>query len=157
MLNNVPEAVNRMARNVVLNHPNAYSAEIIRKQVDRTSDSSIGGAPTLGGMAVISSDDEEDVSWVPVGNVYALESESFSPATMMDRQDANIGSNDEFRFLIEPDVEGEFQVKKHDVMYLILTDDVKLAFEIVSIETTSNIPPYTQRYVCNRRDDLHLM
>jgi hypothetical protein len=29
-------------------------------------------------------------------------------------------------------------------------------FEVIALETTSNIPPYTTRYVTNQRDDLHL-
>jgi len=43
---------NSMARNIVLNHPNSYNAIIRRKQVNRTN------SATLGGMAVIDSEDE---------------------------------------------------------------------------------------------------
>jgi hypothetical protein len=158
MLNNVPEAVNRMTRNIVINHPNSYNVIVFRKRVLRPADNAIGGLPTLGGLAVISSDDEEDITWDLLGDGYALESESYTPGVMMDRQDANDGGVQEFRFLIEPEIldglPGGFSVKKNDVMYLII-DEVRLAFEVVAIETTSNIPPYTQRYICNRRDDLH--
>jgi hypothetical protein len=233
VLNNVPTAVNRLARNVVINHPNSYNCVMVRKRVLRTADSNVGGLPTLGGLGVISSEDEEAVEWDLLGNAYALEAEIFTPGAMMDRQDANNGGIDEFRYLIEPEllpgngagavlsvtvtagavtgvdvvaggagyINGQtltfsgpgtgataeivvtdgaitsvtvtaggtgyssvptasvndygFEVKKNDVMYLVLVN-VRLAFEIVSIETTSNIPPHTQRYVCNRRDDLHL-
>lgn len=160
MLNNVPTAINSLARNVVINHPNSYNCVMIRKRVTRVGPDSIGGLPTLGGLGVISSEDEESVEWDPLGNAYALEAEIFTPGAMMDRQDANNGGVDEFRFLIEPEeliaMPGGFEVKKNDVMYLVMGDSVRLAFEIVGVETTSNIPPYTQRYVCNRRDDLHL-
>jgi len=154
MLNNIPTAINRMARNIVINHPNAYNIIAVRKRVTRASDSSVGGLPTMGGMGVINSDDEESVEWDLLGNGYALPANPFSPSQMMDRQDANNGFQDESIFLIEPEDPELFLLQKHDVIYLIL-DDIRLAFEIEGIETTSNIPPYTQRYICNRRDDLH--
>ncbi|ASF48193.1 hypothetical protein CEK71_20195 [Methylovulum psychrotolerans] len=111
----------------------------------------------MGGMGVLSFDDEEDVAWAFVGNGYALQVDGFSPSQMTDRQDANNGFQDEFRFLLEPESEApEAMPQKHDVVMVLITTVVRLAFEIVAIETTSNIPPYTQRYVCNRRADLNL-
>ena len=59
-------------------------------------------------------------------------------------------------FVLHPDW---FDVRNHDVMYLLLgtgPDAPRLAFEIVGTETTSNIPPFTTRYITNRRDDLHI-
>ena len=50
-----------------------------------------------------------------------------------------------------------FDVRKHDVIYLVLgagPTPPMIAFEVVGTETTTNIPPYTTRFVCNRRDDL---
>lgn len=156
MLNNVPNAINKLARNVVINHPNSINCVMVRKRVTRAANASVGGLPTIGGMAVISSDDEESIEWDLLGNGYAMQvAGEFQPSAMMDRQDANNGIEDEFRFLLEPETAGEFEPKKNDVFYLIISDVVRLAFEIIRVETTSNIPPYTQRYVCNRRDDLH--
>ncbi|MDD5272210.1 MAG: hypothetical protein PHU14_05775 [Methylovulum sp.] len=37
---------------------------------------------------------------------------------------------------------------------MAITGNVRVAFEIVAIETIGNIPPFTQRYVCNKRPDL---
>ena len=153
MLNNVPIAINRMARNVVINHPNSFNCVLIRKRVTRASDAMAGGLPTLGGMGVMSSDDEESVEWDRLGNGYALSVNPFSASAMMDRQDANNGYEYESRFLIEPEEAGDFAPKKHDVVFLIM-GDVRLAYEIIKVETTSNIPPFTQRYVCNSRDEL---
>ncbi|MCK9394218.1 MAG: hypothetical protein M0Q44_01340 [Methylobacter sp.] len=231
MLNNVPDAINKLARNVVINHPNSFNCTGVRKRVTRAGPI-VSGLPTLGGLGVMSNDDEEDIDWDLLGNGYALKAESFSPSMMMDRQDANNGFADEFKFLIEPEVlQGNgsgaaftfvvtagvvtsavivsggtgymtgqklvfvgvgtgavaaivatdgvitsvalsaggtgyavaptatvddygFTVKKHDVIYLII-GDTRQAFEIVGVETTSDIPPYTKRYVCNIRDDLH--
>lgn len=165
MLNNVPEAINRMARNVVVNHPNTFNIQLFRKSVTRSGvgEETVDGNPTLGGLAVLNTGDEEQFEYAFVGNGYALMADSFSPAPMMDRKDANTGSVDEFRFLIEPEGPSGssewFDVRTNDVMYLLLgsgPNPARLAFEVVGYETTSNIPPYTTRYVANRRDDLHL-
>ncbi len=160
MLTNVPEAMNRMSRNVVINHPNSFQAVVARKTVNRTGGSVVGGLPTLGGLGVISSDDEENVTWAIVGDAYAKQVGGFEPAQLMDRQDANNGSVDEFIFMIEPEIlegsPGGFSIKKNDVIYLILSPSIRLAYEVIRPEATSNISPYTNRYVCNRRDDLHL-
>jgi hypothetical protein len=160
VLTNVPTAINKLARNVVINHPNAYNAVMVRKRVTRTGGPAIGGLPTLGGLGVISNEDEEAIEYDLLGNAYALEAEIFTPGLMMDQQDANNGGIDELRFLIEPEelpgAPGSFEVKKNDVMYLILSQSIRLAYEVVGIEATSNIPPYTQRYIVNRRDDLHV-
>lgn len=125
--------------------------------MNRAAPDEIGGLPTLGGLGVISADDEQDVSWEFVGNGYALPADMFSPSKMMDRQDANNRDGEEFRFLIEPEELGAATPKKNDVVYLMISEAVRIAFEIVAIETTSNIPPFTQRYVCNKRPDLFIV
>jgi hypothetical protein len=163
MLSNVPNAVNRMARNVVVNHPNTFNCEVYRKTVTRTAPETVDGNPTLGGLGVLDTMDEEQFEYSLVGNGYALPADGFATAPLVDRRDANIGSGEEFRFLIEPaepsGAPGWFDVRTHDVVYLLLGDDpapAKLAFEVVGAETTSNIPPYTTRFITNRRDDLHI-
>jgi len=162
MLINVPAGINAMARNVIINHPNAFNCHVYRRQVMRP-DPQAGGAPTLGGMMVLSVDDEQDIEWAMVGMAYALPAEQFQPASMMDRRDTHNGSGEEFRFLLEPeDMIGEaggFEIKKNDVFYLILGEGdaaPRLAYEIVDVETVVNVPPYVPRYVTNRRDDLAL-
>lgn len=162
MLHNVPAAVNRMARNVVINHPNSYNCQVFRKAVTRPGPIS-GGLPVLGGLGVLSSDDEEQFSYEWTGNGYALQVEAFEPSVMMDRGDANNGAGDAFKFLIESEeaagLPGSFEAKKNDVIYLLLGDGsspAKLAFEVVGIEAVLNIPPYTTRFIMNRRDDLHV-
>lgn len=163
MLTNVPAAINRMARNVVMNHPNSFNCQVFRKGVTRTAPDNMGGAPTMGGLGVLDSMDEEKYEYQFLGNGHALPAEGFSPAPMTKRGDANIGANDEFLFMVEPEHpsghEEWFDLRSHDVVYLLLGLEASapmLAFEVVAIETTSNIPPYTTRYVMNRRDDLHI-
>ena len=165
MLHNVPTTINRMTRNVVANHPNSFTAEMYRKHTTRRGDAMVAGRQTMGGAGVLDSGDEEDYEFEFLGYCYALPAENFQPAKISDRKDVNIGANDSFSFLIEPESEsgeeGFFIPRNHDVLMLLLWTGVegkyaKLAFEIVGMETTSNIPPYTTRWICNRRDDLHL-
>ena len=163
MLWNVPNQLNRLARNVVRNHPNTFNCEIFRKHTLREADDEAAGKPTFGGMGVIDSGDEEDYSYEYMGNGYALPAETFQPAPMVDALDANIGASGEFRFLIELEAQASdddyFDLKNHDVGYLLLgehPDCAKLAYEIVTMETVSNIPPFAVRYVCHRRDELDI-
>lgn len=161
MLSNIPNGINAITRNVVIRHPNTFNCEFYRRQVLR-NDPVVGERPAIGGMMVLSVDDEVEIEWAAIGIGYALAADLFQPSMMMDRGDANNGSIDEYRFLIESDkeaFEGGFEPKKDDVFYIVLGNiqDEKaprLAYEIVAIESTVNIPPYVPRYICNRRDDL---
>ena len=158
MLSNVTNAVNRMRRNVVMNHPNAYNCELYSRALQRTAPEEIGGIPTLGGASVMSSEDEENISYSWLSDGYAMKAELFASAPMMDRGDAHNRIGNEFRFLVELN-DGSAQIKKRDVMYLLVGGTVtpaRLAFEIVGIETPLDIPPFTTVYIANRRDDLHV-
>ena len=164
MLNNVSTGINAIARNVIINHPNTFNCEVYRREVLRVSDGSAGGAPTMGGMMVLSVEDESEITWSLVGVGYALSAETFQPSQMMDRRDANNGYADEIRFLVEPEAiigdPGGFEVKKDDVMYLVMgieDSSPRIAYEIIGIETVVNVPPYVPRYITNRRDDLDVM
>lgn len=163
MLNNVPTGINAMARGVILRHPNTFNCEVYRRKRLRI-DPEVGGAPTLGGMMVLSIQDETEVSWELVGMACALSADLFQPSSAMDRRDANNGFDQEYRFLIEPEEmpgnPGGFKIEKNDVFYIIMgegPDAAKIAHEIVDVEATLNVPPYVERYVTNRRGDLDLM
>jgi len=162
MLNRIPMGINAMARNVIIHHPNAMNCEVYRKQVNRP-DSQAGGTPSLGGMMVLNTEDESDVKWAFVGLGFALPADSFQGASLVDRGDASLGG-DLHPFLIEPEEmignpEG-FEVNKNDVVYLLLGEGelaAKVAYEIVDVEATVNVPPYVSRYIASRRADLDLM
>lgn len=163
MLSNVSTGINAIARNVIINHPNAFNCEVYRRKRLRV-DPEVGGAPTLGGMMVLSIDDESEVSWELVGLAYALPADLFQPSSAVDRRDANDGFSVEYRFLVEPEEmlgnPGGFKIEKNDVFYIIMgagATAAKIAHEIVDVEATVNVPPYVERYVTNRRDDLDLM
>ena len=164
MLNEVSVQINKASRNVVLNHPNRLEGQLIRKRVTRVSDGNLMGLPTMGGMGVLTSEDESEVEYDPIGNIYALRAEAYQSSPMMDRLDENNLTGSTFYFLVQPEIllpeVGGFEVKKYDVFYLsggIGGVSVKLAYEIVGIETVGNIAPYTLRYVCNHRSDLFIV
>ena len=156
MLNNVTIAVNKHLRNVVLNHPNTMNCMLLRKVVTRIAPIAMG-LPTIGGLGVISADDEDEIDYVVLGNGYAMPVDSFQPSNMMDRKDANNGFTEAARFLIEPENDlthpNGFDIHKNDLMYVQLYN-VRMGYEIIAMETVNNIPPYTVRYICNRRNEL---
>lgn len=163
MLNNVSTGINSIARNVIMNHPNAFNCEVYRRKNKRVAPE-VGGAPTLGGMMVLSVDDESEIAWELVGLALALPADMFQPSSAMDRRDANNGFSTEYRFLIEPEEmlgnPGGFRIEKNDVFYIIMgvgATAAKIAHEIIDVEATLNVPPYVERFVTNRRDDLDLM
>ncbi len=162
MLSGVPGAMNRMTRNVVINHPNTWECQVFRKRLTRAGATpGSGDVPPLGGLGVLTAEDETDIAYDHLGNGYALPAEVFGPSLMTERGDtANYGAAAEARFLIEPaepsGMPGYFDVHSGDVIYLVLADGVKLAFEVVNVEATVNIPPFVTRYVRNRRGDLDL-
>lgn len=155
----IPITINKAARAVVINNPNAFHAGFIRKVFNRP-EPTVMGYPTLGGLGVVSADDDTDCDFIPLGNAYAYQV-GFQPATMMDRMDAQNGVDNEFIFLIEPefllpDSRG-FEIKKNDIFRLtimVVAGAVSYqAFEVTRVETTTNIPPFTRRYVCERRSE----
>lgn len=161
MLHAVPHRINALTRNVVRHHPNTFNCRVFREVVERAEATSVGGLPTMGGLGVLDAEDEAQVRHDFIGSGFALPAEGFAPSPMMRAGDANFGPANEFRFLIEPEADsgmpGWFDVRTHDVVYLVLgTGRVPpmIAFEVVGTETTTNLPPFTTRYVCNRRDDL---
>ena len=160
MRTNIAKGVNRMIRNVVINHRDSFECQVFRKIVNRNDEPLSGGMPTIGGMGVLNADDEEDISWEFVGNGYALKTDDHQPSPMMDRRDAHNSATSELRFLVEPKepsgMPESFITKKHDVIYIVISDDVKLAFEIVDLESMTDIPPFSTRYVTNRRADLDI-
>lgn len=163
MLTNVPLGFNAIARNVIVHHPNAYNIEVYRRLV-RRPDPQAGGLPTLGGMMVLTAEDEDDITWALVGLGYALPAEPFTAAPMMERRDAHNAGADELRFLIEPESPvgepGGFLVEVADVLYLLFgvgPAAPRVAYEVTRVETAVSVPPFVLRYVVVRRDDLDLL
>ncbi len=159
-LNIIPETVNRAARRVVMKHPNSLPCQVFRMVVNRTEPIS-AGTPTIGGLGVLTPDDEWDYDWQELGVGWALKAQPFEASSMMDRQDAHNDTGDDFRYMIEPYFEpytdGWFDIKNQDVVYIMPVENVKLAFEVVGQESVVDIFPYATRYVLQRSDRLDLV
>lgn len=162
MLNNVPLQTQMLAHRVVVRHPNSMTAVLYRKRSNRT-DPLHSGNPTMGGLAVLSSTDEEDYTYDRKGIVAMLPVvDRFAPSVMQKSMDVSVGDgNIEARYLIvsiHDSAHPEYvKPKDHDIVFVLMTgeeDGPKFAFEIVKTETTLNVPPFTERYVLNRREDL---
>lgn len=154
MLTNVARTVANASRKVVRRHPNAFECLVMRKQTDRSE------PKNLGGIRVLSSEDEHDVSYSELGVGYALFAEQFQVSGLFDSANAATGAAPETRFLIVPEVaEGEehWSPKKRDIFYLVFTDDIKLAYEIVGQETPLNISPLNIVWIANRVSDLDVL
>jgi len=156
MIEKAVNAINNATRNITINHPNNYNAVILRKVLNRTATASEGGIPTLGGVAVLDSEDEEDYAFTSLGNAFVLSVNDPTDGIMNGRMDvAEYGSEEEF-YLIEPETAGAFIIELHDVMYKIIGAKVRLAYEITTIHSVNNIYPYSYKYGCNLRNDLHI-
>lgn len=156
MLHSVPTQVNALMSTVMMNHPNSMDVVVYRKHITR-ADQQWSGQPTIGGMTSLSSTDEEQFEYARLGRGYAMPAESFQGARMVKSGDANIGGVEEFRFCLQCAPGEDWVPKDHDVFFVLLEgteDGPSFAFEIVGIESTSNIPPFNLRYICNRRDGL---
>lgn len=164
MLNNVPIAIRRHARLTVLKHPNSTDCEVWRKRVKRIEknqageESTMGGAPTLGGMGVLRSEDEADFDYEPLGAGRLLLVGGFQPSSENDQ-----GSALSPQALQEALVEctGEVGQESHfeaDVGDLVLQDmgmGVIIAYSVEDVQGNVGIPPYTRKLVLQPRDDLH--
>jgi len=154
---------NLALRNVLLHHPHTFHCEIYRKIILRESEEMVAGLPTLGGLGVLDSMDEEDFDYIFVGMGFALPISGFAPVSLVQNDDAALEAENKVCFVIEPETEPDqpdyFSIKRHDVMYLRLNNDLnppKLAWEIVSRQSLGNMSGFTRRFICARRDHLHL-
>lgn len=166
MLTQVPTAINRSARQVVLRHPNNLPVVVSRKQVTRLeldaqgNASEMGGSPTLGGMGTLRSEDEAEFEYVELGEGKMLYAAPFSPADMIDRDNAALVEAQR-EVMIEataaPGAAGYFEAETGDLVMVEMGLGVILAFEVATVTGTVNVPPYTRRYVLNPRDDLNYL
>jgi hypothetical protein len=148
VLNNVAIAVRRSNRIVVLRHPNAIDASVLRRRVVRTAAAEggdMGGLPTLGGIGVMDAEDEPEVEYDSLGPAKVLFTEQYQPTTMADRRDAP-EAMPTAQALIEPITEGLFDIKDGDLVMLNPGAGVTIPYEVTNVINAVNIPPYAQRY-----------
>lgn len=183
MLTAVPNKINEAVRLVTLRHPNSMPCIVFRKNTLRVDapPGSMGGHPTLGGMGVLTSEDEDNYEWTLLGSGKILFTGGFGGTTVVDRNDAVKIQNtatatiELFDVPAEPglgvidghtvprqvcnkhDVVYAFPglvVERTDVVYVIPAAEANLPYEVVSVESALNVPPYTRTYQLNARDDL---
>jgi hypothetical protein len=117
---------------------------------------------TPGRMGVLSSDDEDTVEYSHLGNGYMLPADEFQPGQVSDSGIAELDGLAPRVYLITPAGQTGspewFDVRKNDVVYCVITDTVKIAWEVVAIDTVTDNPVgMAVRYICNRRADLDLI
>lgn len=154
MLNNVPLAIRRSVRAVTLNHPNRMTCTVYRKVVTRVAPTMIGGLPTLGGLGVLEDDDEADFEYQSLGDGVVVMLQVYQGGFRSDDNSLldNPNTSQQEAF-IEPLIDNAFTPKKHDLVSIVMGDAV-LPYEITDITGTVNIPPFTQKYVLQLRDEL---
>ena len=162
MIKNVPVNTNKAMRAVVLKHPNSFEAEVYRKKILRADTGTMGGLPTLGGMGVLDSEDEDNFEVVKLGDARMLPCEPFQISSVTDRQDGIDTAEGVLLYcMVEsvaaPDQDGYFQLKTHDFVFLVVWGGITVGYEVEGVETNINIPPYTRRYILNKRDDLQFL
>lgn len=167
MLNSVTTAVSSATRQVVLRHPNSMPCTVWRRQVKRieadpeTGDpSEMGGSPTLGGMGVLRSEDEADFDYVELGAGMCLFCGVFQPTDLNERDDAPLQQpmqEAQVEPLAEPGLPGHFVADTTDLVLIEPGLGVVLAYDVASLGSLANIPPYVRKLVLNPRDDLHAL
>ena len=154
MLNNVPLAIRRSVRAVTLNHPNRMTCTVYRKVITRVAPDTLGGLPTLGGLGVLEDDDEADFDYQSLGDGVVVMLQVYQGGFRSDDNSLLDNPNtSQQETLLEPLIDDGFTPKKHDLVSIVIGDAV-LPYEITDITGTVNIPPFTQKYVLQLRDEL---
>ncbi|SER36110.1 MULTISPECIES: hypothetical protein [Pseudomonas] len=156
MLTNVPVQVARAQRQMVLRAPNSMECTLLRKKIKRSSEGeAIGGMPLLGGLGVLDSEDEPDYEYEEIGEGRVLFCGIYqaAPGNVVDSGDGVIYAEGAMECLVEPKVEGAFEVKKHDEIMVMPGMGFVLPYEVVGITSVSSIPPYLPRLIVEKRQD----
>lgn len=160
MLNTVAIAVNRANRQRTLREPNAIDCVLFTKQVMRTGDgASYEGSPTLGGLSVMSDEDEVNYEWVEAGSAKIHFSQGYvaplgntsDDGQRLDYADGVIEASIEP--ILEPGAVGYVEPDKRMLVAVMPGGGVIANYEIVGVTGTMNISPYTRKYLLNWRPD----
>lgn len=157
MLTQVPAALRIAARAMVNRHPNAMDCQVWRKMVTRTFGTeagSLGGLPTLGGLAVLKSDDEAEVNFELLGEGKCLFASIYEPSTLSDRRDNAEAGPDAAPAMIEPATAGAFAPGPGDLVMCMPGFGIVITYEVIQVLNTVNIPPYLPKYMLAAQSDL---
>lgn len=160
MLNTVAITVSKANRQRTLRGPNSIDCVLFTKKVGRASDdASYDGSPTLGGLGVLSDEDEVDYEWIEVCDARIAFSQGYvaplgntsDDGSRLDYQDGIIEASIEP--IEEPGTPGYVEPSKRMLVAVLVGGGVIVNFEIVDVTGTINIPPYTRKYLLNPRPD----
>ena len=127
---------------------------VYRKVITRTAPDTLGGLPTLGGLGVLEDDDEADFEYQSLGDGVVVMLQVYQGGFRSDDNSLLDNPNTpQQETLLEPLIDDGFTPKKHDLVSIVIGDAV-LPYEITEITGTVNIPPFTQKYVLQLRDEL---
>jgi hypothetical protein len=162
MLNNVPAQINKSARLVTLNHPNAMDCTVHRKTYNRTDTGTMGGLPTLGGLGVLDGEDEPEYTYMELGDAKILFAGQYQAV------DGNMRDDDMSLNYAAPPMEALvecvkqptdtafFVADKPDLVMVYPGAGIALAYEVVGVTSPSNIPPYGRKLILAPRSDLNV-
>ena len=127
---------------------------VYRKVITRTAPDTLGGLPTLGGLGVLEDDDEADFDYQSLGDGVVVMLQVYQGGFRSDDNSLLDNPNtSQQETLLEPLIDDGFTPKKHDLVSIVIGDAL-LPYEITEITGTVNIPPFTQKYVLQLRDEL---
>ncbi len=161
----IPKAVTSAVRRVVLRHPRSIACEVWRRRVKRpqrdvtgVDEMLVGGLPTLGGMGVLSAEDEEDIEYLPLGPARLLFCDDApggmalndrgTAVTPVESLDAQVEA------VADPGEPSHYTVGLHDLVLLMPGLGVVIAYTVEAIPTPTTISPHVRRLTLHQRDDL---
>lgn len=160
MLNSVAIAVNRANRQRTLREPNSIKCMLYTKEVGRTSEGdSYDGAPTLGGLGMLSDEDEVNYEWVEACEAMIHFSQGYvAPLGNTSDDGQQLGYQEgvieaSIEPILNPGTEGYVQPDKRMLVAVMPGGGVIVNFEIVGVTGTVNIAPFTRKYLLNPRPD----
>lgn len=165
MIERIPAAVSLALRQVVLRHPRGLDCQAWRRVVTRPAavvtgvmEQIMGGLPTLGGMGVLSAEEEPSIEYQPLGAGRLLFCGTAPPmSTMNDRGNATVAAETvdaQVEPLTDSGTPGHFTLTKGDLVLLQSGLGAVVAFTVEAVSTPTAISPMVRRLTLQRRDDL---
>jgi len=159
MLPNVPNQISNASRNVTLRNPNSSACAVFRKVLmPRVGEGEFAEISTLGGIGVLSTEDESEFDLDFVGEGKILFTGVFPGSSMVERNDGTVPIPQPealIESVAEPGTEDYFVPIRNDIVVVLIGENVRLPYEIADIASNVNIAPYTRRFILNPRDDLN--
>ena len=157
MINAVPKDIIEEARMETLKHPDAMDCVIYRMVLLRTTGETLIGLSDLGVLNDEDEDEDEDegeFEYQALGPAKILMKGKYQGCDMVDNGDALVPDS-LLEALIECVDAPGFEIKKDDMVMVMLGGGVVIGFEIVGVTDSADIYPYTKRWVVSPREELH--